>query len=726
MAAALFDFPGREPTESGCPTEVRKVGTISLRNGQVDLDLGREHGDLVTVRHRGFDIDLVSERRLCENFRLLLPLPHRRGHYVQGSQQRLGRVDVGPDGTVATLEWTGLASDEGTFDVTFRMRIIVGKDYVEFRASVENNTSFTVEEVLCPAIGGIDGRELPGDWRIHHPGWTGQGVEWPVYKEFPGSYLGPADPVWFALYPRQMSMPWLDIFDASRRVGVTLADLDERPAGAMSAAFAQLHPCTAWRGGRQFWPTRREAGEEPVAMTLGWSRFPFVSPGARWESGPVVLRFHTGTWWQAAQQYRQWFDTVMPFPVDKRHSWLSRQDAWQSTIINYPEGTVNVRFEDLPRLAEAARGAGVHVLQLDGWHVGGIDRNYPDYRPDPVLGSEDDLRSAIARCRELGVHVLLFANLQWANIETDWYLRELEGYTVKDPRGFARNTMGWEYHTLLGLAGECESRMVVMDPAHEPFDRIITEQLEHTLDLGPDGLQIDKLGAGFDVDYAAGLSAGADEAVMKGSWSVLERLHRRVAARPGELALAGESHWDRALPFIDASYSRFFSETHLPTTAVAFPEFRQTNCVVGKYDVSMVNNCIRYGHVVNLEMRCLHGDASDAPELARYVGTVLSLRRELSSVLWDSRLIEPIEVGLELDTDEGLHCSVHRSLGAAGGAVVMNHFQKAPLKGHLKLGVTGHEMRLIRPGEPAEIVGADLDVSVAPDELLIITWGAAP
>ena len=103
----------------------------------------------------------------------------------------------------------------------------------------------------------------------------------------------------------------------------------------------------------------------------------------------------------------------------------------------------------------------------------------------------------------------------------------------------------------------------------------------------------------------------------------------------------------------------------------------------------MVNNCIRYGHVVNLEMRCLHGDASDAPELARYVGTVLSLRRELSSVLWDSRLIEPIEVGLELDTDEGLHCSVHRSLGAAGGAVVMNHFQTAPLKGHLKLGVTG-------------------------------------
>ena len=705
--------------------EVHEVETVSLRNGQVEVELGREHGELNTVRHRGLDIDLVTERRLCENFRILLPLPHRRGHYIEGSRQRLARMDVGPDGNQAVLEWTGLTSSEGTFDVAFRLRVQVGPDCVEFRASVENNTSLTVEEVLCPAIGGIDGRETPGEWRAHHANWVGTGVEWPVYEEFPGSYLGPAEPVWFAEYPRRMSMPWLDIYDASRRVGVTLADLDARPAGAISAVYAQLFPCTAWRGGRQCWPSRHEAGEEPVALTLGWSRFPFVQPGARWESAPVILRFHTGTWWQAAQQYRQWFDQVMPFPVDKRNSWLSKQDAWQSTIINYPEGTVNVRFEDLPRLAEAALSAGIHVLQLDGWHAGGIDRNYPDYRPDPVLGSEEDLRSAIARCRQLGVHVLLFANLQWANIETGWYRDELDRYAVKDPRGFARNTVGWEYHTLLGLAGECESRMVVMDPAHEAFGQIITRQLQGAIDLGADGLQIDKLGAGLAVDYAPGLPAGADEAVMKGAWTVLERLYRQVVARPGEVALAGESHWDRAMPFIDASYSRFFSETHLPTTAVAFPEFRQTSCIVGKFDRSMVNNCVRYGHVINLEMGCLHGNASDAPELAGYVNTVLSLRRQLSPVLWDSRLAEPAEVGLELETDESLHCSVHRSLGQAGGAVVLNHFQTVPLKGHLKLGSLEGELRLFRPGEPAEVVGTEVDVSVAPDELVVIAWGAA-
>ncbi len=64
--------------------------------------------------------------------------------------------------------------------------------------------------------------------------------------------------------------------------------------------------------------------------------------------------------------------------------------------------------------------------------------------------------------------------------------------------------MGWEYHTLLGLAGDCDSRMVVMDPAQAAFGAIITDQLEGAMNLGPDGLQIDKLGAGFAVDYAGG------------------------------------------------------------------------------------------------------------------------------------------------------------------------------------------------------------------------------
>jgi len=699
------------------------VADIALSNGTVEVVFDSEHGRITSLRHRRLGVELVQERRLAESFRILVPLPEWRGHYLRGSSQALRSGHVADDRRSATLQWAGLESPAGRFDITVRMTVVLDGDQVQFRTEVDNRTDLTVEEVLCPALGGLRADEEAPAWRIHHSNWVGVGHEWNVYEELPGSYLGPDEPVWQAMYPNGMSMPWVDIYHADRRVGAMIADLNPSPAGAISAFRAQLSPATTYRGARQWWPTRREAGETPVGLTVGWSRFPFVDPGRSWQSPPVVVRFHEGTWWEAARIYRRWFDATMPYPATRPRSWLNGQDGWQSTIMSYPEGTVTARFSDIPRLAAAARSAGINVLQLDGWDVGGIDRDYPEYRPDPRLGTADELRSALQRAREMGVRVLLFANLQWASIETDWYRDELHEYAVKDPRGFARNSMGWEYHTSLGLAGQCESRMVLMDPGRPGFNRIIREQLEGVVGLGPDGIQIDKLGAGFAIDYAAGPGAGRDASVATGVWDVVRALYEANQGRGGGLGLAGETHWDRTMPFIDASYARFFSEEHLPTTAVAFPEFRQTSCIPGRYERAMVNNCLRYGHIVNVEARYLHGSADDIPELAPYVRAVLELRRNLRPVLWDSELVEPGVADVKVDSDDGLLSAVHRSREKPGaGAAVLNHFERDAKSAELRIDGGHRDAVLWRPGEAPTAIQLPAKVDVGPDEVVVATW----
>jgi hypothetical protein len=89
----------------------------------------------------------------------------------------------------------------------------------------------------------------------------------------------------------------------------------------------------------------------------------------------------------------------------------------------------------MPQLARDALAYGIRVLQIDGWDVGGIDRDYPQYTPDPRLGTWTELQAALVECAALGVEVLLFSNLQWVNLETDWYQNELHQYTVRDPLG---------------------------------------------------------------------------------------------------------------------------------------------------------------------------------------------------------------------------------------------------------------------------------------------------
>src|SRR5207237_1006080 len=84
-----------------------------------------------------------------------------------------------------------------------------------------------------------------------------------------------------------------------------------------------------------------------------------------------------------------------------------------------------------------------------------------------------------------------------------------------------------------------------------------------------------------------------------------------------DFAIASETHWDRAFPYVDASYARYFGADHLPTVDYTFPEFRATCCVTGPADFGLVNNCLRYRHIINLEPRCLHGSTVAVPHTAR-------------------------------------------------------------------------------------------------------------
>jgi hypothetical protein len=694
--------------------------SILLDNGRVYIEIEPEHGRIARFGHRPLGIDLVREPHLAENFRLLVPLPYWRGHYIYGREQRLADAQIAASGHDATLTWAGLVSRQGNFDIMVRLRIALAEDDARFTLELENRSGLVVEEALVPALGGLANREEQDDWRLHHSTWAGTGEEWPLFREFPGTYLGPAEPIWFRIYATNMTMPWLDAYDARRRRGVMLANLDPAPGGALSMAYAQLSPCTTYRGKTQYWPDPAEAGETPVGLTLAWACFPFLAPGGRWESPPVVAHFHHGTWYAAADYYRAWFDRTMPVPVDKRGSWLAEQDAWQSTIISYPEDTIGYRFSDLPKLAAAAHEAGIGVLQIDGWDIGGIDRDYPRYTPDPRLGSADDLRAALTASRELGVQTLLFANLQWANVETDWYRQELHRYAVQDPRGFARNSMGWEYHTLLGLANQCESRMVQVNPAHPEFRRIILDQLAHIVDLGAAGTQIDKLGGTWGIDYNPALPLPRDRSLMQGAWETLREFLTEARARNPDFCLASETHWDRAIPFADASYSRFFSAEHLPTIGYTFPEYRQSCCITGHYDYSMVNNCLRYGHIVNVEARCLHGSAADAPKLAAYVREALRLRRSLWEVLWHSRVVEPD--GVEQRGDEVLY-GLHRSRTTGGSALVLNHLARETRTAVISLpGETAETVTVHRPFTAPSTGRLPLEVRLEPDSVAILTW----
>lgn len=690
---------------------------IMLADDRIVLAFDGATGTLLTLEDPVAGASFVAEPRLAENWRLLVPLPELRHHYVSGRAQRLSSVDVAA-GEVR-LTWRGVRSDvagELDLDVSQHWRLAGGG--VEVVTTVRNGSPFEVEEVVSPALGGL-GRPGEHEWKLHHSGPLGAGDEFEVFSQFPGTYLGPRTPVWVLPYHTKSGMPWVDLYAEEDRHGLYIGIHD--PAGAHAVFQLQLFPGPVYRGDRQVWPDPEVLGDEtPVGLMAAWSSFPFLESGGEWSSAPVVLRFHEGTWWAGARIFREWWDEH--FELAPR-SWLAEEDAWQSTIISYPDGEIGFRYADLPRLAQEARDAGIGVIQICGWHRGGLDRNYPDYSSDPRLGTSEEFTEALRACEELGVKVLVFGNLQVANIETDeWDL--LRRYAITDPHGNHYDTVGWDYNTTTGIEQLSGYRMAWMNPAHEGFRTRWMDEMRGILDRHPAGIQLDKvLGGGFfGMDYNPDAPGTPATTLGAGLQAAMAELLAEGRRERDDFCLAAESHWDRIPRFANASYARYFSATHLPTFAAVFPEHRQTCAVTGPHDFGLVNNSLRFGHVISLEPAWMHGSASDVPVTAGYVRRALEFRRGLRGWIWESSLIDPWRWSVDGDD---VFASAHSPWDGRGEALVLNHFELEPRTVHVaRRAGAGERLTVHRIGsEPTPL--EDGRIEIGRDEVVVVT-AAAP
>jgi hypothetical protein len=524
------------------------------------------------------------------------------------------------------------------------------------------------------------------------------------YAEFPNPGLGAGQPM--LMHPVD-SLPWCDLYNEKRCLGVYLGVHDPEPR--FSSLFEQLFPNHAFPNR---WPDAEELEtDEPLGATLGWAHFPFIDPGGSWTSPPVVAHFHEGTWYAAADLYREWFTNR--WPIHKADSWLYHEDAWQSTIISYPDDTILYRFEDLPQLARDAKECGINVIQIDGWDVGGIDRGYPVYDPDPRLGTYEDFVNAVAACQAEGVRFLLFANVQSVNTETEVFREQLHKNAVRDAYGNIVSPIGWGYHTCLGYLGHAAPKQVSMRTEGD-FQEFIVDTLSHLAELGVDGLQLDKTNALSYTDYGNG--GDSSVAYRRGLLAILTAGKQNGRAVNPEFALATEAWLDRPVPIVDAAYTRVFELDHVPVLEYTFPEYRLTNCLMG-VDYSVANNCIRFGHIITFECDNLHGTTASRRKLAEYVAELLRLRRRLKDILWYGRIAEPHRVSV---SDERVGFTAWNGDGRS--ALVLTHPERTTVEVEVEIKGLKSHLRTHRPFEPVELVQGPCTLAIPRNRLVVLEY----
>ena len=704
-----------------------------LANEHIRLEFDPEHGRILSCSHAGLGIELVSEQRLAENWRLMVKMPDGIT-YLHVTGQSLASCTI--DGNRAVLYWTQVETPEGKLAVAVRQQIELDGHTLTAQLEVRNDSDHAIEEIYPLCIGGMANWGEQDDWYLCCPGLVWGGEEFVFYRDFPGSYIGPARPTFAYSYPgtsvdywqQNLSMSWATLYN--KHTGRAVYFGNHNPEVAFSAFWGELSPCASYanpagRWGPQVWPHPSQADDDvAIGAAVGWVFFPFLRGHDVYTSPPVVMRFHAGGWWESARTFRSWFNQNVA-ELEPDEGGMARWDAWQATFMSTPEGRVRLRFEDLPQYAAEVKRAGIDVLQLSGWHEGGVDANYPSFSvPDPRLGTREEFAAAIEECQGMGITVLMWANANQMNVETDWYRETLHKYAIQNPYGDPQMPLGFGFDSLLHLMGYTVPRMVAGNMAHPEFRQIIMDEWEKTHELGAQAFLIDKIISGepHHLDFNPGAPGRIDSSAHQSLLDAVAAFSERLATDGIPLAL--ETGWDRMMPYCTALYTRYFGQDHIPMQEAVFPEVKPSCCISGDFDFGLVNKCLRFGHIIVIEGINQVDSIASFPSLGPYVKEALRLRRELADNIWRSRVVEQTLAGVT--HDGSVYVGAHESWKtdpASGSqhALVLQHFER----GSKLVEISFHDPKwrgalLYRPFAEPEKVALPVNAEIEQDRVLIV------
>jgi len=684
------------------------------------LRLSEPSGDLIGIRWKSPDLDLLAEPRLGENFRILVPRPGYEANYFYSRDQRVTRIDTMPDGV--DLTYNSLRNDRETLPITVRYHIRAVGEQLHFSIEVDNPTSQKLAEVMYAILGGQQGIGDRLETEAMIPG-PASNMGTGLFSRFHGGGYGGGnlgiryDASSFS-YPGSMSMGWMDVYNPKSGLAYYYANQD--PDTRLRLLEVEMRPFAKSATLGDAWPTPAEAFGEPIGVTTGWVDMPYVANGT-YKAGPVALQVHTGDWHAASAIYRSWFD--QHFSIKRPPDWLRKENAWQSIILSNSEDVVVHRFSELPRLAADAKKYGITTFEILGWDIGGIDRGYPQYTPDPRMGTPAEFKKALADMRAIGVHPLIFSNVQQADTATSIYKTYLKQFDVEGRWAPDLHLNGWGEGTITARAGFTRSNMTLVSPSYPAFRKYLIDQHLQLVRDGAEGFQFDKTNMLAGLDFNPRLPVSPDKSLSEGLLKTFQELITQARAVNPGFSLASEIWWDRALPYVDVSYMRMGAiDIGSPVFRYTFPEWTATIFGESPGDINPMNNGMRYGLVWDLAPRHYNDSADETltQPLARYVSELIRIRKKYEDLLFFGRFNDTI--GASVQGSSAIRYSVFKSMQAGNHdvACVIVNFADTPQSATVSIDGVSGDAAVVVPFQPERAQSLPAQITIPPNQLAIV------
>jgi hypothetical protein len=624
---------------------------IVLENQLTRAVFDANSGALLQLSNKQSGREFQGRRELARSFLMVVPLPERTMHVIDGLNQRPAAVTQTPSRVEFT--WESLRSQYAEMvDIRLRCSASLSEAGLRFEISVKNSSPYPVESLAWPYFGDLQ-RPANGQFRRANCTYCTL-VYMRLSPEFPNErgYWGTEYPIQTVGTP---DSPWVLILDETDGLYVGCHDTSAKER--VDFTF-------------QLKPGYGEVGEVPKTDTIGGqsvrieffaTHLPFVQSGESSTLAPVVVMPFRGDWHDGADIYKAWRRTWMTPP--RVPAWISTVHSWQMLQMNTSGDSLRIRYNDLPEYAAECARNGVAAIQLIGWTLDGQDGRLPIHDIDRRLGSRDDLRIAIAKAREIGVQIVLYEKYTFADIGTEWYKRELYRYASRDLNGNQQQFEGYRYDTPAYLAGINIRPFAWMCMNSSKWRDVAIEEIRKSLDLDPAGIFLDEsFNHGSNGLYCFDPSHGHHVPAYNfaGDSEFEIRLRSLLDSRGPEMVLAGEAPYDLQNRHYTLSYTRA-SVGHIAAMRYIDPLLPMMNWVHGFDDREGVNICLLYRYIISYEPRDFRGRLAEFPLTLEYGQNMDALRTRYKEFLWDAEFQDTrgaaVEVAWQGQPASGEECS---------------------------------------------------------------------
>jgi hypothetical protein len=277
------------------------AGEITLEDDSLLVVFDSDSGALTRLENKTDHWVIERRPELGVSFRLFAPLPDRRYNPVFGQKQHAVDVKKISDNEVK-LQWKNLVSENGgVLPMTFTADVTLTNAALTFNATLENDSSLTVETIDYPYFGDFCAptRATPLEIRVmtnNHPDHLKSDQ---IYPHF-GNEKG----YWGVTYPTKTLEAQQSLFCLIQAPSQGLdCEVNSSTAPYRLQYTFEQHPGVI-SSVNNLVPQQDEFSGFPVHLEFRFCHFIFAHPHSTTTLAPIVLRCYEGDWRKGVELYQ--------------------------------------------------------------------------------------------------------------------------------------------------------------------------------------------------------------------------------------------------------------------------------------------------------------------------------------------------------------------------------------------------------------------------------------